>query len=35
MHENEHGAASSIEAVMAQDARARQAASQIVAGLAR
>jgi 1-deoxy-D-xylulose-5-phosphate reductoisomerase len=35
MHENEHGAASSIEAVMAQDARARQAASLIVAGLSR
>jgi len=35
MHENEHGAASSIDAVMAQDARARQAASLIVAGLAR
>ncbi|WP_332877066.1 1-deoxy-D-xylulose-5-phosphate reductoisomerase [Massilia sp. S19_KUP03_FR1] len=33
MHENEHGAASSIEAVMAQDARARQAAEHIVAGL--
>jgi 1-deoxy-D-xylulose-5-phosphate reductoisomerase len=35
MHENEHGAASSIDAVMAQDARARQAASLIVTGLAR
>ncbi len=35
MHENEHGAASSIEAVMAQDARARVAAQAIVAGLAR
>jgi 1-deoxy-D-xylulose-5-phosphate reductoisomerase len=35
MHENEHGAASSIEAVMAQDARARAAAQAIVAGLAR
>jgi 1-deoxy-D-xylulose-5-phosphate reductoisomerase len=34
MHENEHGAASSIEAVMAQDARARRAAETIVAGLA-
>jgi 1-deoxy-D-xylulose-5-phosphate reductoisomerase len=34
MHENEHGAASSIEAVMDQDARARHAAGQIVAGLA-
>ena len=35
MHENEHGAASSIEAVMAQDALARAAADAIVAGLAR
>ena len=35
MHENEHGAASSIEAVMAQDALARAAASSIVAGIAR
>jgi 1-deoxy-D-xylulose-5-phosphate reductoisomerase len=35
MHENEHGAASSIDAVMAQDARARAAAMQVVAGLAR
>ncbi|MES2317206.1 MAG: 1-deoxy-D-xylulose-5-phosphate reductoisomerase [Pseudomonadota bacterium] len=35
MHENEHGAASSIEAVMAQDGRARVAAHAIVAGLAR
>jgi 1-deoxy-D-xylulose-5-phosphate reductoisomerase len=34
VHENEHGAASSIEAVMAQDARARRAAERIVAGLA-
>jgi 1-deoxy-D-xylulose-5-phosphate reductoisomerase len=34
MHENEHGAASSIDAVMAQDARARRAADAIVAGLA-
>jgi 1-deoxy-D-xylulose-5-phosphate reductoisomerase len=34
MHENEHGAASSIEAVMAQDARARRAADAIIAGLA-
>lgn len=34
MHENEHGAASSIDAVMAQDARARRAAGEIVAGLA-
>ncbi|RJG21593.1 1-deoxy-D-xylulose-5-phosphate reductoisomerase [Massilia cavernae] len=32
MHENDHGAASSIEAVMAQDARARGAAEAIVAG---
>ena len=35
MHENDHGAASSIEAVMAQDARARSAAEAIVAGLQR
>ncbi|WLI91453.1 1-deoxy-D-xylulose-5-phosphate reductoisomerase [Massilia sp. R2A-15] len=35
MHENEHGAASSIEAVMAQDALARAAARTIVAGIAR
>jgi 1-deoxy-D-xylulose-5-phosphate reductoisomerase len=35
MHENAHGAASSIEAVMAQDALARSAAGAIVAGLAR
>jgi 1-deoxy-D-xylulose-5-phosphate reductoisomerase len=35
MHENPHGAASSIDAVMAQDARARSAAEQIVAGLRR
>jgi 1-deoxy-D-xylulose-5-phosphate reductoisomerase len=35
MHENDHGAASSIEAVMAQDARARTAAQAIVAGVAR
>ena len=35
MHENEHGAASSIAAVMAQDALARAAASRIVAGIAR
>jgi 1-deoxy-D-xylulose-5-phosphate reductoisomerase len=35
MHENPHGAAPSIEAVMAQDARARRAAEQIVAGLRR
>jgi 1-deoxy-D-xylulose-5-phosphate reductoisomerase len=34
MHENPHGAASSIDAVMAQDARARRAAQSIVAGLA-
>jgi 1-deoxy-D-xylulose-5-phosphate reductoisomerase len=33
MHENEHGAASSIEAVMAQDGRARVAADAIIAGL--
>jgi 1-deoxy-D-xylulose-5-phosphate reductoisomerase len=35
MHENEHGAASSIEAVLAQDALARGAARTIVAGMAR
>ena len=35
MHENDHGPASSIEAVMAQDARARVAAHAIVAGLSR
>ena len=35
MHENEHGAASSIAAVLAQDALARAAASSIVAGIAR
>jgi 1-deoxy-D-xylulose-5-phosphate reductoisomerase len=35
MHENGHGAASSIEAVMAQDALARGAAGRIVAGIAR
>jgi 1-deoxy-D-xylulose-5-phosphate reductoisomerase len=34
MHENPHGAASNIDAVMAQDARARRAAQSIVAGLA-
>ncbi len=34
MHENEHGAASSIDAVMAQDAAARRAAEAIIAGLA-
>jgi 1-deoxy-D-xylulose-5-phosphate reductoisomerase len=34
MHENPAGAASSIEAVLAQDARARRAAEAIVAGLA-
>jgi 1-deoxy-D-xylulose-5-phosphate reductoisomerase len=34
MHENPVGAASSIEAVMAQDACARRAADAIVAGLA-
>jgi 1-deoxy-D-xylulose-5-phosphate reductoisomerase len=34
VHENEHGAASSIDAVMAQDARARRAAERIVASLA-
>jgi len=33
MHENEHGAASSIDAVMAKDALARRAAGAIVAGL--
>jgi 1-deoxy-D-xylulose-5-phosphate reductoisomerase len=35
MHENAHGAASSIEAVMAHDALARDAAQAIVAGIAR
>jgi 1-deoxy-D-xylulose-5-phosphate reductoisomerase len=35
MSENGHGAASSIEAVMAQDALARGAAERIVAGIAR
>jgi 1-deoxy-D-xylulose-5-phosphate reductoisomerase len=35
MHENEHGPAASIEAVMAQDARARRAADAIVGGIAR
>ncbi|MES2148858.1 MAG: 1-deoxy-D-xylulose-5-phosphate reductoisomerase [Pseudomonadota bacterium] len=35
MHDNAHGAASSIEAVMAQDALARRAAEAIVAGIAR
>ena len=35
MHENPHGAASSIEAVMAQDALARAAAERIVTGLSR
>ena len=35
MHENDHGAASSIGAVMAQDARARSAAEAIVAGIQR
>jgi 1-deoxy-D-xylulose-5-phosphate reductoisomerase len=35
MHDNDHGPASSIEAVMAQDARARVAAQAIVSGLAR
>jgi 1-deoxy-D-xylulose-5-phosphate reductoisomerase len=35
MHENPHGAASSIEAVMAQDAHARRAADAIVAALAK
>ncbi|HEY0488024.1 MAG TPA: 1-deoxy-D-xylulose-5-phosphate reductoisomerase [Telluria sp.] len=35
MHENDHGAAGSIEAVMAQDARARGAAEAIVAGIRR
>ena len=34
MHENDRGPASSIDAVMAQDARARVAAQAIVAGLA-
>jgi 1-deoxy-D-xylulose-5-phosphate reductoisomerase len=35
MHENGHGAAASIEAVLAQDALARAAAGAIVAGIAR
>jgi len=35
MHENEHGVAGSIAAVMAQDALARRAAERIVADLAR
>ena len=35
MDENEHGAAHDIEAVMAQDARARAAASSIVAAIGR
>ncbi|MGZ8320245.1 MAG: 1-deoxy-D-xylulose-5-phosphate reductoisomerase, partial [Telluria sp.] len=35
MHENDHGPASSIDAVMAQDARARSAAETIVAGISR
>jgi 1-deoxy-D-xylulose-5-phosphate reductoisomerase len=35
MHENPHGAAPSIEAVMTQDAHARRAAEQIVAGIGR
>lgn len=35
MHENDHGAASSIEAVMAQDARARGAAETIISGIQR
>jgi 1-deoxy-D-xylulose-5-phosphate reductoisomerase len=35
MHENPHGAASSIDAVIEQDARARSAAAQVVAALAR
>jgi 1-deoxy-D-xylulose-5-phosphate reductoisomerase len=35
MNENEHGAASSIEAVMAQDARARAAAETIITGVAK
>jgi len=35
MDENEHGAAHDIDAVMAQDARARSAAAQIVDGIAR
>ncbi|QNA89352.1 1-deoxy-D-xylulose-5-phosphate reductoisomerase [Massilia sp. Dwa41.01b] len=35
MDENAHGAAGDIEAVMAQDARARQAARDIVAAIAR
>jgi 1-deoxy-D-xylulose-5-phosphate reductoisomerase len=33
MDQNPHGAAISIEAVMAQDARARDAAERIVAAL--
>jgi 1-deoxy-D-xylulose-5-phosphate reductoisomerase len=35
MHENPHGAASSIDAGIEQDARARSAAAQVVAALAR
>ncbi|MFC5478864.1 1-deoxy-D-xylulose-5-phosphate reductoisomerase [Massilia suwonensis] len=35
MDENEHGAAHDIEAVMAQDARAREAASSIVSSISR
>ena len=35
MHENDHGAASSIDAVMAQDARARRAADSIISGIQR
>ena len=35
MDENEHGAARDIEAVMAQDARAREAASSIVGSISR
>jgi 1-deoxy-D-xylulose-5-phosphate reductoisomerase len=35
MDEEAHGAASSIEAVLAQDAHARQAAGRIVDSLAR
>jgi 1-deoxy-D-xylulose-5-phosphate reductoisomerase len=35
MHENEHGAAGSIEAVIAQDAQARAAATEIVTGIQR
>ena len=35
MHENDHGAASSIEAVMAQDERARSAAGIIISGIQR